>query len=231
MSFINAATFGIAAIFLALIGNVIVKKEKINKDDVNNFEGLKFLKKNPEIKLITFFLSNINIVLAPILPIVYILLAEKKIFSSVNYSMSIALLAGVNSLASILGPTIGLKLFKGKKSLINSIIVSAIFSTIFCLSVFCRNIYVLMVTIFLSSFFIGATIPLLFGRVVKDVPENKLGSVNGVIDTVLAITPPISTFIFTSSVQYISAFMNILILGSFNILLILIAIKNKKDLF
>lgn len=176
-------------------------------------------------------LSNINIVLAPILPIAYILLADKEMYSPVNYSMSVSLLTAIDSLASILGPTFGLRLFKGKKALINSVMVGSIFSAIFCLSIFTRNIYVLMLTLFLASFFIGATIPLLFGGVIKNVPESKIGSVNGVIDTLLAITPPLSTFIFSSSVQYVSVFVNIAILSVFSVCLILIIVKNKGNLF
>ena len=97
-------------------------------------------------------LSNINIVLASILPIAYILLADKEMYSPVNYSMSVSLLTAIDSLASILGPTFGLRLFKGKKALINSVMVGSIFSAIFCLSIFTRNIYVLMLTLFLASF-------------------------------------------------------------------------------
>lgn len=65
----------------------------------------------------------------------------------------------------------------------------------------------------------------------KNVPESKIGSVNGVIDTLLAITPPLSTFIFSSSVQYVSAFVNIAILSVFSVCLILIIVKNKRNLF
>ncbi len=166
--------------------------------------------------------------LASILPIAYILLADKEMYSPVNYSMSVSLLTAIDSLASILGPTFGLRLFKGKKALINSVMVGSIFSAIFCLSIFTRNIYVLMLTLFLASFFIGAT---LFGGVMKNVPESKIGSVNGVIDTLLAITPPLSTFIFSSSVQYVSAFVNIAILSVFSVCLILIIVKNKRNLF
>lgn len=169
--------------------------------------------------------------LAPILPIAYILLADKEMYSPVNYSMSVSLLIAIDSLASILGPTFGLRLFKGKKALINSVLVGSIFSVIFCLSIFTRNIYVLMLTLFLASFFIGATIPLLFGGVIKNVSESKIGSVNEVIDTLLAITPPLSTFIFSSSVQYVSAFVNIAILSVFSVCLILIIVKNKGNLF
>lgn len=234
MSFINAATFGCAAVALALIGNIIVQDEiHENKEDKKSgaLEGVKFLKNNPKVRFIVILLSNINIVLAPILPIAYILLANKEIYTPVNYSMSVSLLTAIDSLASILGPTFGLRLFKGKKALINSVMVGSIFSLTFCLSIFTRNIYVLMLTLFLASFFIGATIPLLFGGVIKNVPEAKIGSVNGVIDTLLAITPPLSTFIFSSSVQYVSAFVNILILSIFSGLIILIIIRNKKNLF
>lgn len=234
MSFINAATFGCAAVALALIGNIIVQDEIYeNEEDKKSgaLEGAKFLKNNPKVRFIVILLSNINIVLAPILPIAYILLANKEIYTPVNYSMSVSLLTAIDSLASILGPTFGLRLFKGKKALINSVMVGSIFSLIFCLSIFTRNIYILMLTLFLASFFIGATIPLLFGGVIKNVPEAKIGSVNGVIDTLLAITPPLSTFIFSSSVQYVSAFVNILILSIFSGLIILIIIRNKKNLF
>lgn len=234
MSFINAATFGCAAVALALIGNIIVQDEiHENEEDKKSgaLEGVKFLKNNPKVRFIVILLSNINIVLAPILPIAYILLANKEIYTPVNYSMSVSLLTAIDSLASILGPTFGLRLFKGKKALINSVMVGSIFSLTFCLSIFTRNIYVLMLTLFLASFFIGATIPLLFGGVIKNVPEAKIGSVNGVIDTLLAITPPLSTFIFSSSVQYVSAFVNILILSIFSGLIILIIIRNKKNLF
>lgn len=234
MSFINAATFGCAAVALALIGNIIVQDEiHENEEDKKSgaLEGAKFLKNNPKVRFIVILLSNINIVLAPILPIAYILLANKEIYTPVNYSMSVSLLTAIDSLASILGPTFGLRLFKGKKALINSVMVGSIFSLTFCLSIFTRNIYVLMLTLFLASFFIGATIPLLFGGVIKNVPEAKIGSVNGVIDTLLAITPPLSTFIFSSSVQYVSAFVNILILSIFSGLIILIIIRNKKNLF
>lgn len=235
MSFINAATFGCAAVALALIGNVIVHDEIHENDDEDKksgvLEGVKFLKNNTKVRFIVILLSNINIVLAPILPIAYILLANKEMYTPVNYSMSVSLLTAIDSLASILGPTFGLKLFKGKKALINSVMIGSIFSLTFCLSIFTRNIYVLMLTLFLASFFIGATIPLLFGGVIKNVPETKIGSVNGVIDTLLAITPPLSTFIFSSSVQYVSAFINILILSIFSGLIILVIIKNKKNLF
>lgn len=234
MSFINAATFGCAAVALALIGNIIVQDEiHENEEDKKSgaLEGVKFLKNNPKVRFIVILLSNINIVLAPILPIAYILLANKEIYTPVNYSMSVSLLTAIDSLASILGPTFGLRLFKGKKALINSVMVGSIFSLTFCLSIFTRNIYILMLTLFLASFFIGATIPLLFGGVIKNVPEAKIGSVNGVIDTLLAITPPLSTFIFSSSVQYVSAFVNILILSIFSGLIILIIIRNKKNLF
>lgn len=234
MSFINAATFGCAAVALALIGNIIVQDEiHENEEDKKSgaLEGAKFLKNNPKVRFIVILLSNINIVLAPILPIAYILLANKEIYTPVNYSMSVSLLTAIDSLASILGPTFGLRLFKGKKALINSVMVGSIFSLTFCLSIFTRNIYILMLTLFLASFFIGATIPLLFGGVIKNVPEAKIGSVNGVIDTLLAITPPLSTFIFSSSVQYVSAFVNILILSIFSGLIILIIIRNKKNLF
>lgn len=234
MSFINAATFGCAAVALALIGNIIVQDEiHENEEDKKSgaLEGVKFLKNNPKVRFIVILLSNINIVLAPILPIAYILLANKEIYTPVNYSMSVSLLTAIDSLASILGPTVGLRLFKGKKALINSVMVGSIFSLTFCLSIFTRNIYILMLTLFLASFFIGATIPLLFGGVIKNVPEAKIGSVNGVIDTLLAITPPLSTFIFSSSVQYVSAFVNILILSIFSGLIILIIIRNKKNLF
>lgn len=234
MSFINAATFGCAAVALALIGNIIVQDEiHENEEDKKSgaLEGVKFLKNNPKVRFIVILLSNINIVLAPILPIAYILLANKEIYTPVNYSMSVSLLTAIDSLASILGPTFGLRLFKGKKALINSVMVGSIFSLTFCLSIFTRNIYILMLTLFLASFFIGATIPLLFGGVIKNVPEAKIGSVNGVIDTLLAITPPLSTFIFSSSVQYASAFVNILILSIFSGLIILIIIRNKKNLF
>lgn len=234
MSFINAATFGCAAVALALIGNIIVQ-DKIHENEEDKksgaLEGVKFLKNNPKVRFIVILLSNINIVLAPILPIAYILLANKEIYTPVNYSMSVSLLTAIDSLASILGPTFGLRLFKGKKALINSVMVGSIFSLTFCLSIFTRNIYILMLTLFLASFFIGATIPLLFGGVIKNVPEAKIGSVNGVIDTLLAITPPLSTFIFSSSVQYVSAFVNILILSIFSGLIILIIIRNKKNLF
>lgn len=228
MSFINAATFGCAAVALALIGNIIVQDEiHENEEDKKSgaLEGVKFLKNNPKVRFIVILLSNINIVLAPILPIAYILLANKEIYTPVNYSMSVSLLTAIDSLASILGPTFGLRLFKGKKALINSVMVGSIFSLTFCLSIFTRNIYILMLTLFLASFFIGATIPLLFGGVIKNVPEAKIGSVNGVIDTLLAITPPLSTFIFSSSVQYVSAFVNILILSIFSGLIILIIIR------
>ncbi len=234
MSFINAATFGCAAVALALIGNVIVQDEiHENEEDKKSsaLEGVKFLKNNPKVRFIVILLSNINIVLAPILPIAYILLANKEIYTPVNYSMSVSLLTAIDSLASILGPTFGLRLFKDKKALINSVMVGSIFSLTFCLSIFARNIYVLMLTLFLASFFIGATIPLLFGGIIKNVPETKIGSVNGVIDTLLAITPPLSTFVFSSSVQYVSAFINILILSIFSGLIILIIIRNRKNLF
>ena len=233
MSFINAATFGCAAVAMALIGNVITKKEIQDEEDEKSgvLEGIKFLKDNAKVRFIVVLLSNINIVLAPILPIAYILLANKEMYSPVNYSMSVSLLTAIDSLASILGPTFGLRLFKGKKALINSVMVGSIFSAFFCLSIFTRNIYVLMLTLFLASFFIGATIPLLFGGVIKNVPESKIGSVNGVIDTLLAITPPLSTFIFSSSVQYVSTYINVLILSVFSIFIILIIIKNRTNLF
>ena len=171
MSFINAATFGCAAVALALIGNIIVQDEiHENEEDKKSgaLEGVKFLKNNPKVRFIVILLSNINIVLAPILPIAYILLANKEIYTPVNYSMSVSLLTAIDSLASILGPTFGLRLFKGKKALINSVMVGSIFSLTFCLSIFTRNIYILMLTLFLASFFIGATIPLLFGGVIKN---------------------------------------------------------------
>ncbi|OYR94737.1 MFS transporter [Lactobacillus taiwanensis] len=227
ISIINAVTFAGAALCFWLIKSVIVNRDEENTDNNTN-NAILYLKEHENVKHIIFFMTNLNIVLAPLLPIIYILLSKKNLYTSLPYSVSISTLTAIDSIASILGPLLGVNLFKGKQSLNNSLIYSGIFSTLFCCSLFTQNLYVVYFSLFLSSFFVGAAIPLMFGEISREVPESKLGSVNGLIDSILAITPPVSTFLFSILTEYVPIKFLIGLLVSYSLLLSFLLVKNRK---
>lgn len=228
VSWINAGTFGLAALLIISIGNVKVD----NKDDegVQKFNVYSFIREHLIIKYLIFILTSISFVLAPISSIIYILLSKGSLYSPLGYAASVSVLTTVDSIASILGPTLGLKLFKGSKVLSNYIILYSVFTVIFISSVFLNNFYIVVLTLFSCSFISGASTPVIYGKLVAGVPEAKLGSIYGFVDTVLSITPPIATFLFSSSLQYLNAFWVILILTIFSLMIMVIILTNRRKL-
>lgn len=229
ISWINAGTFGLAAILIISIGNI--KVDNKNGKNEKNFNVYSFIRKHSIIKYLIFIMTSINFVLAPILPIIYILLSKGSFYSPIGYAASVSVLTAVDSIASILGPTLGLKLFRGKKALVNYVILYSIFTVIFISSVFLNNFYIVVLTLFSCSFISGASTPMIYGKLVAGVPEAKLGSIYGLVDTVLSITPPIATFLFSSSLQYLKAFWIILTLTIFSLAIMINIFTNKRKLW
>ncbi|MBM7313015.1 MFS transporter, partial [Streptococcus suis] len=103
-------------------------------------------------------------------------------FVIANAGTTVALISILFSVGSILGSSLGMALFKNV-SLVNLLKFSTLMPVLLFLGFFLHNIYVVLTVLFVTAMTLGVFNPKMNALVLNELPEDKLATVGGGIDS------------------------------------------------
>ncbi|RMC40639.1 MFS transporter [Lactobacillus sp. ESL0236] len=186
LAIFNALTFLAAGALFASVGrNYYKTRPQEGTTSVNEEGGFKTI-------------ALLNGVLGTIEPLISIVIAGNKSSMVIGtYSFTIALIGGVMTAGMALGSIVGTKLFKNM-SLFTIAIISTALSIVVIGTMLIKNIFIYLPIMASLAIFIGTASPKLTQWLVKAVDQNILSSTMGMLNTILVVTAPVMTTIFTT---------------------------------
>ncbi|RMC51097.1 MFS transporter [Lactobacillus sp. ESL0225] len=206
LAIFNALTFLVAGALFASVGRNYYKTRPQEGTTSVNEEGFfktialsfKQVKKAKGLLAVVLVIALLNGVLGTIEPLISIVIAGNKSSMVIGtYSFTIALIGGVMTAGMALGSIVGTKLFKNM-SLFTIAIISATLSIVVIGTMLIKNIFICLPIMVSLAIFIGTANPKLTQWLVKAVDQNILSSTMGMLNTILVVTAPVMTTIFTT---------------------------------
>ncbi|MEB3365281.1 hypothetical protein SDC49_22205 [Lactobacillus sp. R2/2] len=147
---------------------------------------------------VVLVIALLNGVLGSIEPLISIVIAGNKSSMVIGtYSFTIALIGAVMTAGMALGSIVGTKLFKNM-SLFTIAIISTALSIAVIGTMLIKNIFICLPIMASLAIFIGTASPKLTQWLVEAVDQNILSSTMGMLNTILIVTAPVMTTIFTT---------------------------------
>ncbi|HGO5511495.1 TPA: MFS transporter [Streptococcus suis subsp. hashimotonensis] len=198
LAFFNAGTFLVSLAIMATLRPALAKLLKENpiqeaeqtETEAGLIKGMRnSLKESyqavqniPVLKASIVTIASLNAIFTALSPLVILNMKEFSDFVIVNAGTTIALISIFFSVGSILGSSIGMALFKNV-SLINLLKFSTLMPVLLFSGFFLHNIYVVLAVIFVTAVTLGIFNPKMSALVMNELPEDKLATVGGGIDT------------------------------------------------
>ncbi|HFU4202568.1 TPA: MFS transporter [Streptococcus suis] len=136
----------------------------------------------PVLKASIITIASLNAIFTALSPLVILNMKEFSDFVIANAGTTVALISILFSVGSILGSSIGMALFKNV-SLINLLKFSTLMPVILFAGFFLHNIYMVLAVIFATAMTLGVFNPKMNALVLNELPEDKLATVGGGIDS------------------------------------------------
>ena len=206
LAIFNALTFLAAGALFASVGRNYYKTRPQEGTTSVNEEGFfktialsfKQVKKAKGLLSVVLVIALLNGVLGTIEPLISIVIAGNKSSMVIGtYSFTIALIGGVMTASMALGSIVGTKLFKNM-SLFTIAIISTALSIAVIGTMLIKNIFICLPIMASLAIFIGTASPKLTQWLVEAVDQNILSSTMGMLNTILVVTAPVMTTIFTT---------------------------------
>ncbi|HEM6096707.1 TPA: MFS transporter [Streptococcus suis] len=198
LAFFNAGTFlvslaimvGLRPAFAKLLKENPIQEAEQAETEAGLIKGMRnSLKESyqavqniPVLKASIVTIASLNAIFTALSPLVILNMKEFSDFVIVNAGTTVALISIFFSVGSILGSSIGMALFKNV-SLINLLKFSTLMPVLIFLGFFLHNIYVVLAVIFVTAVTLGIFNPKMSALVMNELPEDKLATVGGGIDT------------------------------------------------
>ncbi|HEL2163736.1 TPA: MFS transporter [Streptococcus suis] len=198
LAFFNAGTFlvslaimvGLRPAFAKLLKENPIQEAEQAETEAGIIKGIRnSLKESyqavqniPVLKASIVTIASLNAIFTALSPLVILNMKEFSDFVIVNAGTTVALISIFFSVGSILGSSIGMALFKNV-SLINLLKFSTLMPVLIFSGFFLHNIYVVLAVIFVTAVTLGIFNPKMSALVMNELPEDKLATVGGGIDT------------------------------------------------
>lgn len=233
LAFINALTFLLAGIIYACVGAKIKTKFSQKSLDFNDQNFIHTLKTSYNqtrnqfgLLTIVFIIAILNGSLSAIGALLPIMIAAKSTMILFNYSFTIAAMGTIVSCGAILGSIFGQQLSK-KISVFSLIIIAIIFSLLTTITILFTNIYIVFVLYFLLAFTVSSASVKMSQWVVSSVEHKILSSTIGLLNTIITISAPLITTIFTTVSGIISIQISLIALAILEAITLAIAVYLK----
>ncbi|HFI0786585.1 TPA: MFS transporter [Streptococcus suis] len=198
LAFFNAGTFLASLAIMLAIRPALAKRLKENPiqqaEQVETEAGIikemgqsikesyKVIQNIPVLKASIITITSLNAIFTALSPLVILNMKEFPDFAIANAGTTVALISILFSVGSILGSSIGMALFKNV-SLVNLLKFSTLTPVLLFLGFFLHNIYMVLAVIFVTAMTLGIFNPKMGALVMNELPEDKLATVGGGIDT------------------------------------------------
>ena len=216
----------------------IVEKNKeenifsIQKIFQNSIVTLKELKQSKNILRFVIVISLINMLIGSISSIQNIYFLNHKAMRIGSYGITLAVVNAAFTLGMLLGTMTPNDLFK-KISLLRliTLLLPCFIGTVFLYSLNISKLrYLLLITIFITTYFAGKISPRFASLIINTVAEDKVSSVSGVVNTIVTISIPVGTgiLLFLYNIKYqINLAWSLMIVIA--VILLMLMIKNKLN--
>ncbi|MGT2711182.1 MFS transporter [Streptococcus oriscaviae] len=145
-------------------------------------ESYQAIQNIPVLKASIVTIASLNAIFTALSPLVILNMKEFSGFVIVNTGTTIALISILFSVGSILGSSVGIALFKNV-SLLNLLKFSTLMPVLLFSGFFLHNIYVVLAVLFVTAVTLGIFNPKMNALVLNELPEDKLATVGGGIDS------------------------------------------------
>lgn len=145
-------------------------------------ESYQAIQNIPVLKASIVTIASLNAIFTALSPLVILNMKEFSGFVIVNAGTTIALISILFSVGSILGSSVGMALFKNV-SLLNLLKFSTLMPVLLFSGFFLHNIYVVLAVLFVTAVTLGIFNPKMNALVLNELPEDKLATVGGGIDS------------------------------------------------
>lgn len=145
-------------------------------------ESYQAIQNIPVLKASIITIASLNAIFTALSPLVILNMKEFSGFVIVNAGTTIALISILFSVGSILGSSVGIALFKNV-SLLNLLKFSTLMPVLLFSGFFLHNIYVVLAVLFVTAVTLGIFNPKMNALVLNELPEDKLATVGGGIDS------------------------------------------------
>ncbi|CYU79428.1 MFS transporter [Streptococcus suis] len=198
LAFFNAGTFlfslaimaGLRPAFAKLLKESPIQEVEQTETEAGLIKGIgqsikdsyQAVQNIPVLKASIITIASLNAIFTALSPLAILNMKEFSDFVIVNAGTTVALISILFSVGSILGSSIGMALFKNV-SLVNLLKFSTLMPVLLFSGFFLHNIYVVLTVIFVTAMTLGVFNPKMSALVMNELPEDKLATVGGGIDT------------------------------------------------
>ncbi|HFU3724941.1 TPA: MFS transporter [Streptococcus suis] len=236
LAFFNAGTFMVSLAIMAILRPAFAKLLKENpiqeaeqtETEAGLIKGMRnSLKESyqavqniPVLKASIVTIASLNAIFTALSPLVILNMKEFPDFVIANAGTTVALISILFSVGSILGSSIGMALFKSV-SLVNILKFSTLMPVLLFLGFFLHNIYVVLTVLFVTAMTLGIFNPKMNALVLNELPEDKLATVGGGIDSFCqigmvagqALVALLVTLLSATSISLIFLLLSVGVLG------------------
>ncbi|HEL2593279.1 TPA: MFS transporter [Streptococcus suis] len=198
LAFFNAGTFlvslaimaGLRPAFAKLLKESPIQEVEQTETEAGLIKGIgqsikdsyQAVQNIPVLKASIITIASLNAIFTALSPLAILNMKEFPDFVIVNAGTTVALISILFSVGSILGSSIGMALFKNV-SLVNLLKFSTLMPVLLFSGFFLHNIYVVLTVIFVTAMTLGVFNPKMSALVMNELPEDKLATVGGGIDS------------------------------------------------
>ncbi|MFM0794104.1 MFS transporter [Streptococcus suis] len=198
LAFFNAGTFlfslaimaGLRPAFAKLLKESPIQEVEQTETEAGLIKGIgqsikdsyQAVQNIPVLKASIITIASLNAIFTALSPLAILNMKEFSDFVIVNAGTTLALISILFSVGSILGSSIGMALFKNV-SLVNLLKFSTLMPVLLFSGFFLHNIYVVLAVIFVTAVTLGIFNPKMSALVMNELPEDKLATVGGGIDS------------------------------------------------
>ncbi|MGU7965151.1 MFS transporter [Streptococcus suis] len=236
LAFLNAGTFLASLAIMLVIRPAIAKLLKENPiqqaEQVETEAGIikgmrqsikesyKVIQNIPVLKASIITITSLNAIFTALSPLAILNMKEFPDFVIANAGTTVALISILFSVGSILGSSIGMALCKNV-SLVNILKFSTLMPVLLFLGFFLHNIYVVLTVLFVTAMTLGVFNPKMNALVLNELPEDKLATVGGGIDSFCqigmvagqALVALLVTLLSATSISLIFLLLSVGVLG------------------
>ncbi|WP_462097980.1 MFS transporter [Streptococcus suis] len=198
LAFFNAGTFllslaimaGLRPAFAKLLKENPIQEVEQTETEAGLIKGMrqsikesyKVIQNIPVLKASIITIASLNAIFTALSPLAILNMKEFPDFVIANAGTTVALISILFSVGSILGSSLGMALFKNV-SLVNLLKFSTLMPVLLFLGFFLHNIYVVLTVLFVTAMTLGVFNPKMNALVLNELPEDKLATVGGGIDS------------------------------------------------
>lgn len=205
LAFINAVSFLVVGLGIIFMKNVLDERNNslanpnkfsFKKGKVHLFESLKTVMNNKKLLSLLAIIIFINGCLFSIVPLTTTLLAGNRTAMIRTVAFTLAIINSSQLIFMIIGMLLSSTLFK-KIRLKVSEILSITGLLVVSIGYYNQSIFLVIVGSSLTALFIGIMNPRLRASILKDIPNNQLGTALAGIDTLTIFVPSLISSLLT----------------------------------